>query len=162
MKDPVPRTEWFGISSLFSGILGVLQSDAEPNDNVVAPESAAEIMETENVKENDIPKEESKGSMLLEEFGEEHPNKAAGEDRFDVPSVGGSHLNLILEQKKTQALEQQRQGKECINCVDDGEGNLLPADLVQAIRMQKMKVQMEEAQQSNTKSEAGRSGKSAD
>lgn len=57
-----------------------------------------------------------------------------------------SGMALLLEQAKAHALEQQRLGVECIDCVDDGEGNFLPSSLVHAINMHKMKHQVDSSQ----------------
>ena len=56
----------------------------------------------------------------------------------------GNNLALLLEQQKAHALEQQQQGVECTSCVDDGEGNFLPSALVHAIKLHKMKHQVDE------------------
>ena len=63
-----------------------------------------------------------------------------------------SGMALLLEQKKARALEQQRLGVECIDCVDDGEGNFLPSSLVHAINMHKMKHQVDSSQAEEKKS----------
>jgi hypothetical protein len=51
---------------------------------------------------------------------------------------------LLLEKRKAEALEQQRLGMDCIDCIDDGEGNMLPSSLVHAIKMQQKKHQVDE------------------
>lgn len=52
---------------------------------------------------------------------------------------------LMLAEMKAKALEKQRLGVECIGCIADGKGNLLPADLVHAMQMQ-TKNQLEQSQ----------------
>jgi hypothetical protein len=54
-------------------------------------------------------------------------------------SAGGNNFSLLLERKKPQQMELLRKVKECNNYIVDGsKGSMLPADLIQAIRMQKM------------------------
>jgi hypothetical protein len=68
----------------------------------------------------------------------------------ELPNKTLNDLSLSeLEEMKTQALKDQRQGNECVDCVDDGEGNMLPAALVRSIQMQKSKTSVEEAQVSD-------------
>ena len=64
----------------------------------------------------------------------------------DQPTAINGMALLHLEQKKARALEQQRLGVECIDCVDDGEGNILPSSLVHAISTHKMKHQVDASQ----------------
>ena len=62
------------------------------------------------------------------------PNKTEG------PSI------IELEALKAQALEEQRRGVECVDCIPDGEGNMLPAALVHSIQVQNAKTRVNHSQ----------------
>ena len=67
----------------------------------------------------------------------DHVNSPVTE--VDSPVAEAGTLSLIeLETKKAQALADQCQGIECLDCIDDGKGNTLPAALVHSIEMQEM------------------------
>lgn len=83
-----------------------------------------------------VTKDSSKTSGTQDSSGA--PSKTSSNDPGLVEAKAASPLSIIeLEAKKAQALRDQRNGNPCENCVDDGEGNLLPPELVQSIRVQK-------------------------
>lgn len=87
----------------------------------------------------DSTESSSEGSPA-KEGAEELPNKTSPAEYVDSLSL------IELEAMKAQALKDQRQGIECVNCVSDGEGNLLPAALVHSIKMQKTKTHVDQSQ----------------
>jgi hypothetical protein len=64
----------------------------------------------------------------------------------EVPiKTEGIHLGLSLielEALKAQSLEDQRRGIECVDCIPDLEGNMLPAALVHSMEVQKTKTRV--------------------
>jgi hypothetical protein len=86
---------------------------------------------------------------------EELANKLSSDEPLHV-AAKASLLSIIeLEAKKAQALKDQRNGNPCKNCVDDGNGNLLPPNLIQSIQVQKTRSPLDRSQlESNDNGEA--------
>jgi hypothetical protein len=77
---------------------------------------------------------------------EELASKPSSDEPLHV-AAKASPLSIIeLEAKKAQALQDQRNGSPCKTCVDDGNGNLLPPNLIQSIQAQKTKSPLDRSQ----------------
>ena len=97
------------LSSLFASILDSIKSYQ---------------MESMTMDSNDSSSFKSSPSMV---GAKELPNKNSSAENVDPPTAKGSSLSLIeLEAKKAQAMVNQCLGVECVDCVDDGKGNMLP------------------------------------
>lgn len=119
-SEGAPEEQRSSLTGLFDTLFETVKSWTAPDTKDVQPSS-------ELTPSN---KAESK----------ELPDQTASDDMVDPPAKKEQQLSIIeLEAKKAQALQDQRMGIECVDCVDDGEGNLLPADLVQSIQLQKKK-----------------------
>jgi hypothetical protein len=129
-KESRDSTQWSRISSLFGGVFNAEQGKTndffyaektkEPDDDdkshgrIENSKDETHIVKPESQKfEKDKKVEDSVGGVVSEE----------------VSADTYSEKSPILQHKKTQALEQRRQGIECVNCVYDGEGNVLPSSL---------------------------------
>jgi hypothetical protein len=147
-EKPRNWKQWSGISSLFRGIFTTVQDQTEElilaDKTIESDDSNVSDDGIENLKEEThTAKQESlnfeRNKKVKDSFGE-----VVSEEVPTDTYSGKNHLSITLQQKKTQALEQQRQGIECVSCVDDGEGNVLPSSLLQAIHMQKRKAHVDQ------------------
>lgn len=125
MSGTEPSKERSSISRMLDTIFDAMKGWTEPEATKEKPEN--------------LPEEK--------EIKEELPNKTSFTKPAGAMGAKLSHLSLIeLEAKKAKALQDQRMGIPCIDCVDDGEGNLLPANLVESMRMQRKKTHVDVSQ----------------
>lgn len=120
------------LSSKLSSMIGGMFGNAKSLDKKTEESNLVKDNKLKGVKE---------GDLIDDVVDKGLPNKTSLEET----NVGVGQLSLLMEQK-AQALELQRQGKDCTDCIDDGEGNMLPSSLVQAIRMQKKKIAVDQAE----------------